>query len=160
MIETQICNTCLKSKGISLFAKHGTGYHRICNECKASYQRERRKKRREQAQAWYIYTLVDPRDNAIRYVGQTYTPRTRVMGHMADARNGTVNPAKNAWLNELAQNNLLPRMDIIEETTEDLVSAREVYWIAEMIRRGNNLLNAPLYNTHGRDYGRNDPTAE
>lgn len=141
MSETRVCNTCRQEKDVSLFVKSKSRKYHICNECNAVYQRERRKKRREQTQVWYVYALIDPRDNAIRYVGQTFMLLTRVMDHMAEARSKGVNPAKTAWLNELAQSKLLPRMEVLEETTEAEINAREVHWIRHFKKQGHKLLN-------------------
>jgi hypothetical protein len=41
---------------------------------------------------WIIYALVDPRDNAVRYVGRVYEPQIRLKAHIKDEY--AANPAK------------------------------------------------------------------
>lgn len=35
---------------------------------------------------WYIYSLIDPRDHRVRYVGKTNDVRTRLRNHVKKAR--------------------------------------------------------------------------
>lgn len=59
-----------------------------------------------------IYGLVDPRDETIRYVGQTVKPiEARLAGHLAAPA-----PRVKAWIEELAVDGSLPRIVAIRET--------------------------------------------
>ncbi len=65
------------------------------------------------ADACSIYVLRDPRSRKIRYVGLTCNPTKRIAQHIgARLRNGT---PKNKWLCDLADNKLLPIMQIVHQ---------------------------------------------
>ena len=61
----------------------------------------------------YIYALVDPRDDQVRYVGQTRQPKTRLIGHSNPCSNKGDGP-KQVWIRELLSHNLKPVMKILE----------------------------------------------
>lgn len=86
-----------------------------------------------------IYALVDPRDNAIRYVGMTGNVYQRFQAHLACRGK---NPMKDAWITELKKQNVMVLMHTLE-TVETLVQARkrETYWIAHYEHLGASLLN-------------------
>ena len=85
-----------------------------------------------------IYALVDPRSDAVRYVGRTIEARRRLIGH----RNGHANPRERAWVMELRTVGLEPRMVTLEECPVRQLVDREDWWIKEMRRRGADLTNA------------------
>ena len=35
----------------------------------------------------YIYALLDPRDNEVRYIGKTTQPKNRLSGHIRECKN-------------------------------------------------------------------------
>jgi hypothetical protein len=85
----------------------------------------------------YIYILIDPRNEEIRYVGLTRYPKKRLhneihKGHTLHFRN---------WIQLLKKHNLRPVMEIIETADEDTASERERYWIATKRSDGCRLLN-------------------
>jgi hypothetical protein len=85
----------------------------------------------------FIYALVDPRNNAVRYVGKSNEPKARFFIHMHyECSNGH----KQNWLNQLKRLGLLPVMEIIEECGEDWAD-RERYWISYHRRTGAKLTN-------------------
>lgn len=95
----------------------------------------------------FIYTLTDPRDGAIRYVGKTDNPERRLAMHLKERYHSH----KNHWLQELASEGLKPIMTIIETVSEGQGwEDRERYWIAHF-----RAIGCPL--TNGTDGGDHPP---
>lgn len=76
----------------------------------------------------FIYGLIDPKDDRVRYVGWTINLKTRLSSHLCGARKGDKS-YKNNWIRKLLYNNLEPEIKIIEETTYLLRIEKEQYWI-------------------------------
>lgn len=60
----------------------------------------------------YIYALIDPRDNEIRYIGKTVSPKYRLSGHISESKKYTHYRAM--WINSLLKENLKPIMRILK----------------------------------------------
>lgn len=88
----------------------------------------------------YIYSLIDPRTQEVRYVGKSNTPSKRLIAHICTTHEDC-NPHKQNWIKELKVEGLRPILSIIEETTLDLWPEREIYWIEFYRSIGNNLIN-------------------
>jgi len=86
----------------------------------------------------YIYALIDPRDERVRYVGQTVNPARRFRSHLADK---SVSTPKRDWLDELLLLGLMPIMEVVEECQKGTVDEKEVYWIAYYRNLNTDLLN-------------------
>jgi predicted GIY-YIG superfamily endonuclease len=86
-----------------------------------------------------IYSLVDPRDNTVRYVGMTNDVYRRFFDHI----NGSGgNYAKNAWIMELRALNKMVIMVTLEEVADrDLALGRERYWIQHFEMLGSPVMN-------------------
>lgn len=87
----------------------------------------------------YVYTLTDPRDNQVRYVGITTSPAARISNHCMRPQNATAD-----WVEELNQAGLIPRMEVVESTTLPAEDARAIEndWILYYrFVKGANLLN-------------------
>ncbi|MGH2496123.1 MAG: GIY-YIG nuclease family protein [Ktedonobacteraceae bacterium] len=92
---------------------------------------------------YQIYALVDPRDNAIRYVGLSDDVKVRMYQH---TRSYPGNVEEQRWIEELRRDGLSPILQVLEtiDTGDDryaLAREREEYWITEMSRLGYPLLN-------------------
>lgn len=88
----------------------------------------------------YIYSLRDPRDNALRYIGKTTNPKRRWHAHCKDFRTGH----KDRWLKQLNSIGLKPIMEIVEtiENSNDLDwQDRERWWIKSSMEAGHPLTN-------------------
>jgi len=89
----------------------------------------------------YIYCLRDPRDMQIRYVGKTaYRLRDRLRAHIREA-GALKHSHKSYWIKELLLIGSGPVIDILEETSSELLAEREVWWISEMRKAGIPLVN-------------------
>lgn len=97
----------------------------------------------------YIYVLKDPRDQSIRYVGQTINYEKRLEEHVRDYRRA-YRGGKPEWMLELRQAGLRPVMEVIEECEPWMVFDRERFWIEEMRSRGCNLTNVASVPKHLR----------
>ncbi|MFF7096393.1 hypothetical protein ACFY9A_28960 [Streptomyces rubradiris] len=101
-----------------------------------------------QQQTGSIYTLTDPRDDSIRYVGRTTQhPLERLAGHLASASN----PAMRVWLNALALQGLTPRLDVIVRPLLTRLDEEEQHQIQRHAQAGHRLFNAPHYHQHIAD---------
>jgi len=64
----------------------------------------------------YIYSLFDPRDQILRYVGQTkQSIKDRLYGHIWEAKNSNSNSYKNNWVRSLLKEGIEPHIRIIKE---------------------------------------------
>lgn len=87
----------------------------------------------------YIYTLKDPINNGIRYVGQTNNLKRRLARHITNSKNLTDNRHISNWIRSL--NNLII-MDVIEVCDYLVRNEREKYWINYYKEKGFNLCNS------------------
>src|SRR6266702_6836492 len=88
---------------------------------------------------YVVYALVDPRDEAVHYVGFTEDVYRRFLEHIQGS--GT-NYEKNKWVFDMREANIMIQMRHLEET-EDIEHARirEEYWIKHY-----KMLKDPLSN--------------
>ena len=86
-----------------------------------------------------IYTLSDPRDSQIRYVGKADNLDSRLYRHIYYA--GKEKSHKANWIKGLKDSGLKPIMEILEEIPESDWGKAECYWIDQMRAWGFNLVN-------------------
>ena len=105
----------------------------------------------------YIYGLVDPRDNEIRYIGQSIDPEQRFKIHWRErckhkivVSNHKYQSEKALWLYELDMQGLKPSMTIIEQCDPKEADQKELYWIKEYSKNGRWLTNRNLHRNHNR----------
>lgn len=89
----------------------------------------------------FIYGLVDPRTDIIRYIGWTINPKRRLRDHLS-SYNLKKNTHKNSWIKQLLCENLRPNIIILEENVYTNFSERERYWIKYY--KENNLTNLTM----------------
>lgn len=90
---------------------------------------------------WYIYSLTDPRDGRIRYVGKTDNLKRRLRHHIHDALHRGEKNHRSNWLYNLVSTGQLPTMSVLESGDGDWVVA-EKKWIATFRAAGLDLVNA------------------
>lgn len=90
--------------------------------------------------AAYIYGLLDPRTNALRYVGKSCDPILRHRSHIAYGRKRIRKGVMNQWIKDLADQKLEPELVLIEKIEGDW-KEREIYWIHRLREEGYPLLN-------------------
>lgn len=86
-----------------------------------------------------IYTLSDPETNEIRYVGISSDIYSRYKKHCC---NKSTNKHLVNWINRLKNNNVVPKLDIIEEINDlNKRQIAEQYYIKKYKNQGCNLIN-------------------
>lgn len=87
-----------------------------------------------------VYTITDPRDYLVKYVGITTNPKNRFCKHRSDkqSKEGIV---KRNWLLKLHKLGLEPIIDIIDEGTVDYCMKAETGYIKLYMACGANLKN-------------------
>jgi group I intron endonuclease len=77
----------------------------------------------------YIYALICPLTNDIKYIGKTVQKlRARLKSHLSIRPNDNTYRAN--WIKQLKTNNLKPSIILIEECTDIDWEDREKYWIS------------------------------
>lgn len=86
----------------------------------------------------FIYGLMDPRDNQLRYVGKSNDPEKRLQEHL---RCHSKNNHLDYWIMLLNRLDLPPRLRIIEECQMSVWQEREKFWIRIFKWAGVDLIN-------------------
>lgn len=104
----------------------------------------------------WIYALIDPRTNAIRYAGKATNPNTRLCHHIGRARRKqpAVRNHKDNWLLLLEHNGIKPLIRCLEEVDVAVWRQKERDWIATLREQGEPLLNILPGGEGGATYGR------
>jgi NUMOD3 motif-containing protein len=91
----------------------------------------------------FIYALVDPRNDQVRYVGKANDPHRRYIGHLYEQRMHyrAKNPYKRRWLDQLTKMGLKPQLRVLERVSLQEWPTREVFWIAHYRNFGARLTN-------------------
>lgn len=76
----------------------------------------------------YIYALLDPSTNEIRYIGKTNNPEHRMGQHLWDSKTHRKHCHNHRWINALMESGITPEMKIIEECGDNWQD-RERFWI-------------------------------
>lgn len=94
----------------------------------------------------YIYALVDPDTNEVRYVGATDNIERRMREHLAP--NIKKSRKKAEWIIELKAEGKQPNLSILEVCPEENAVPCECKWIARY-----QVLGAPLLNVQAGGAG-------
>lgn len=88
---------------------------------------------------YYVYALLDPRDQSVRYIGLSKQPEIRLTQHASNK----LSKQRYTWVQELRQQGLEPELKIIETVGRGKKYAfkRETYWIRYFIEQHAPLLN-------------------
>ncbi len=90
----------------------------------------------------FIYALIDPRNDQVRYIGKSDYPRMRFNCHVADklfverGNNHKVN-----WINSLKKENLKPELFILDEVNQSEWQFWEQYYLSLYKSFGFKLVN-------------------
>ena len=74
----------------------------------------------------FVYSLVDPRDGVVRYVGKSKNPAARLAAHKKGSR---YNARVDEWISALSEAGLAPQMIVIEECSRAAGNQTEGRWI-------------------------------
>lgn len=86
----------------------------------------------------YIYGLVDPRNNKIRYIGKTINPKSRMYSHFNEIK--YYNTYKSRWIKKILSLKLKPIMKILKICPLEDFEKYEAEYIK--IYKLNNLVNS------------------
>jgi hypothetical protein len=86
-----------------------------------------------------IYSLVDPGNGEIRYVGKSQHPQQRLYFHLHASASEITHCYR--WIDRLKRQGLRPTMIILEDNPIDGDSAAEIRWIAQLRNAGCDLTN-------------------
>lgn len=105
----------------------------------------------------YIYVLRDPDTNAVRYVGKSVWPESRLYSHKFSI--GLDKNPRLLWFKAMAEQGKSPAMEIVETTTRRESKAAEIRWIKHYLDEGCDLVNInynpKIYNTYWKNQTRN-----
>lgn len=87
----------------------------------------------------YIYGLVDPRNNQVRYIGKANNPKNRYKNHYNSARDK--NTHKRNWISNIRKDGLRPELIIIDEVKKVEWQYWESFYISLFKTWGFNLVN-------------------
>ena len=86
----------------------------------------------------YIYTLMDPVSNQIKYVGKTDNISGVLESHLSESKNKI--KRIHFWIQSLLELGLKPIVEIIDEI-ESEIEPNEQYWIGQIKSWGFDLVN-------------------
>jgi hypothetical protein len=86
----------------------------------------------------YIYTLMDPVSNQIKYVGKTDNISGVLESHLSESKNKI--KRIHFWIQGLLELGLKPIVEIIDEI-ESEIEPNEQYWIGQIKSWGFDLVN-------------------
>lgn len=86
----------------------------------------------------YIYILIDPLTDDVRYCGKTNNIKVRIAGHLKEKRS---NKDKMDWVKNLKSQKVKPKLCVIDEVSDEDWSFWEKYWISQLKCWGFDLLN-------------------
>jgi hypothetical protein len=95
---------------------------------------------RDRTATVYIYKLVDPITEMVRYVGQTKNPDKRLKEHLW-IRGTYRDQRRTQWIDSLITQGLKPRMVILQEARSEDAERIEQQWIDYYTKHGHPLLN-------------------
>lgn len=87
----------------------------------------------------YIYRLIDPRTNEVRYIGKAVDLHARLRAHI-NRKAGRAH--RDCWLQNLRDNGLEPVMELVGSCFESEWEDFEKMWIADYRKAGCDLVNA------------------
>lgn len=62
----------------------------------------------------YIYALLDPRDNEVRYIGKTTNPKNRLSSHITECKREKSTHYRAKWIKSLLKDNLRPLIKFLK----------------------------------------------
>lgn len=77
---------------------------------------------------WFIYLLVDPRDDQVRYVGKTVDLAWRIEGHIQEGLDGG-HTYKARWLKGLLDSGHVPEVRVVDEGDGESWAEAERFYI-------------------------------
>lgn len=117
-MDSMLCGYCAKP-----FAVYPSQQAKYCSticyhKARAADFQHRKAERDQKPKPVYIYVMIDPRTDEIRYAGKTDNPPQRFKDHLRLVREGHDHSHKAMWLKQLFALGLLPIFKIVKDTTQ------------------------------------------
>lgn len=96
----------------------------------------------------YIYGLIDPRTNALFYIGFTHNPEYRLSIHN---QSGSAGFKKRAFIKQMRAEGFKPQMVILQKCQEQFARHLEKQWIQFSLFLGADLINEKQSTEKGVD---------
>jgi len=90
----------------------------------------------------FIYGLIDPTTNQLRYIGKSLNPKVRLRRHIADIN--LHDSHKDRWLKKLIKNNFKPELIIVDEVLPNEWQFWEIHYIEYFKFIGCSLTNSTI----------------
>lgn len=90
----------------------------------------------------FIYGLIDPLTNELRYIGKSIKPKLRLRRHISDRNKH--DSYKDRWLRKLMLNNIKPELIIIDEVSKTEWEFWEIHYISYYKFIGCSLTNGTI----------------
>ena len=87
----------------------------------------------------YIYILIDPLTNQIRYVGKANDPKKRYLSHKNKSKDK--NTHKRNWINKVMLKGVYPEIEVIDKVLKSEWKYWEKWWIMYFKSIGADLIN-------------------
>ncbi len=87
-----------------------------------------------------IYTLANPKDGSIFYVGKSKNIEERLKRHIIESKSGKMNYRKGVIL-EILEEGGLPIIEEVETVDDSIASKTEAYWIRQFWAWGFHVCN-------------------
>lgn len=94
----------------------------------------------------WIYAMIDPRDQLVKYIGQTVNLKTRYSAICHGVISCSMKVRE--WVHGMKQDKVKPTMIILQETNQTDAGKVELKWIMTFLEAGAPLLNQQLYEAH------------
>ena len=91
----------------------------------------------------YIYGLVCPVSNRVRYIGKSVNPYGRLKTHINDAKHSNLTDKKGKWIKKLLSSNERPSLVILAEVLEEEYQSAECDFIELFSEYSEDLTNSP-----------------
>jgi hypothetical protein len=93
----------------------------------------------EQTQTAWVYALIDPRDNQVKYIGKSINPKARLREHILKCNKERTK--KGNWVKKLLSLSLEPQMKLLKEAQHTEIPYWEEHYIKHYKFDGITLLN-------------------
>ena len=92
----------------------------------------------------FIYALIDPFTEEVRYVGKSNRPKERFRDHLYEATvyGAKRNTHKYRWILQVLNQGSKPRLRILEEVALEIWGEREQFWMDHFRAQGCRLTNS------------------
>ena len=97
----------------------------------------------------FIYALIDPTTDKIRYIGKSNNPKQRLLRHIKDVYKNI--SYKNSWLRSLLSNSLYPELFILDEVSYEEWQFWEQHYISLYKYYGYTLTNMTIGGESGNN---------